>query len=132
MAAACLPDVDAALAQLADDYIAQDYPHAPGKAPLYPHFQPTVVPGWLDKGLKHRHGATARLSNVVLLTPNVEWIREALPNGKLPDRADFKAHGDDLAGRQKVWRRAVDESRCLADEFSELVQRASIDALPLV
>ena len=33
MAAACLPDVDAALAQLADDYIAQDYPHAPGKAP---------------------------------------------------------------------------------------------------
>ena len=68
----------------------------------------------------------------MLLTPSVEWIREALSNGKLPDRPDFKAYGDDLAGRQKVWRRAVDESRRLADEFSELVQRASIDALPLV
>ena len=33
MASACLPDPDAALAQLAADYIAQDYPHAPGKAP---------------------------------------------------------------------------------------------------
>ena len=33
MASACLPDPDSALAQLASDYIAQDYPHAPGKAP---------------------------------------------------------------------------------------------------
>ncbi|MDO9075064.1 MAG: phospholipase [Rubrivivax sp.] len=33
MAAACLPDADAALAQLAEDYITQTYPHAPGKPP---------------------------------------------------------------------------------------------------
>ena len=33
MAAACLPDADAALAQLAEDYITQSYPHAPGKMP---------------------------------------------------------------------------------------------------
>ena len=33
MAAACLPDADAALAQLAEDYITQSYPHAPGKPP---------------------------------------------------------------------------------------------------
>ena len=33
MASACLPDPDAALAQLAADYIAQNYPHEPGKAP---------------------------------------------------------------------------------------------------
>ena len=33
MAAACLPDADAALAQLAEDYITQTYPHAPGKMP---------------------------------------------------------------------------------------------------
>ncbi len=33
MAAACLPDADAALAQLGEDYITQTYPHAPGKAP---------------------------------------------------------------------------------------------------
>jgi hypothetical protein len=23
---------------------------------LYPHFQKAVIPGWLDKGLKWRHG----------------------------------------------------------------------------
>jgi hypothetical protein len=33
MAAACLRGAEGALRQLADDYIAQDYPHAPGKAP---------------------------------------------------------------------------------------------------
>ena len=33
MACACLPDADTALAQLAQDYIDQDYEHEPGKAP---------------------------------------------------------------------------------------------------
>ncbi len=33
MAAACLPDADAALAQLGEDYITQAYPHAPGRPP---------------------------------------------------------------------------------------------------
>ncbi len=33
MACACLPDADAALAELAEDYITQDYAHEPGKAP---------------------------------------------------------------------------------------------------
>ncbi len=33
MAAACRTDADTALTELADDYIAQDYPHKPGKAP---------------------------------------------------------------------------------------------------
>jgi hypothetical protein len=33
MAAACTPDPDAALAQLAEDYITQTYPHEPGRPP---------------------------------------------------------------------------------------------------
>ncbi len=33
MAAACLDDADAALAQLAEDYITQTYPHPPGRMP---------------------------------------------------------------------------------------------------
>ena len=32
---------------------------------LYPHFQRTVIPGWLDKALKHRHRATAHLDSIV-------------------------------------------------------------------
>ena len=34
----------------------------------------------------------------MVLPPSAEWIG-TLPNGKLPDRNDFKAYGGDLAGR---------------------------------
>ncbi len=84
---------------------------------LYPHFQKTVIPGWLDKALRHRHRATAHLDNVIVLSPSAEWIA-TLPNAKLPDRNDFKHYGDDLPGRVSAWTRAVAESRRLADEFA--------------
>jgi hypothetical protein len=87
---------------------------------LYPHFQPTLVPGWLDKRLTHRHRASSALANVVVLAPRPEWIAR-LPGGKLPDREDFKAFGDDVTARQAVWRRAIAESQRLADEFATLV-----------
>jgi hypothetical protein len=99
---------------------------------LYPHFQSTVVPGWLDKALKHRHGATQRLSNLVLLTPNPEWVKAVMPNGKVPDRGDFKSYGERIADRQRDWKRAVAESQRLADEFAAVVEQASVEALPLV
>jgi hypothetical protein len=117
---------------ITDYHLHLDYAQMGEGLVLYPHFQPTVVPGWLDKGLRHRHGATARLANVVLLAPNPDWVRRSLPHSKLPDRGDFKAYGDDLAGRQRVWSQAVAESQRLADEFAALVRRPSIDALPLV
>jgi Patatin-like phospholipase len=99
---------------------------------LYPHFQRHVVPGWLDKALKRRHRATAALDNVVVLAPDAAWIA-GLPNAKLPDRDDFKAYGDDDAGRIKVWRRAVAESQRLADEFEALVSSpGGVQALPLI
>jgi hypothetical protein len=91
---------------------------------LYPHFQPTVVPGWLDKAWRGRHRATAALDNVVLLSPSPQWIA-TLPGGKLPDRSDFKAWGDDIDGRQAQWRRALAESERLADEFARLVEGAA-------
>jgi hypothetical protein len=56
----------------------------------------------------------------------------SLPGGKLPDRSDFKAYGDDEAARQRTWRRAVAESQRLADELAERVGRQSVDdVLPL-
>jgi hypothetical protein len=84
---------------------------------LYPHFQRQVVPGWLDKAWKRRHRASSALDNLVVLAPSAEWI-QTLPHGKLPDRADFKAYGDDPAGRMRVWRTALAESQRLADEFA--------------
>ncbi len=98
---------------------------------LYPHFISQVVPGWLDKGLKARHRSTACLDNLVLLSPKPDWVKK-LPGGKLPDRGDFKAWGEDEAGRQRVWRGAYAQSQQLADEFAELVQSGQgFDAEPL-
>ncbi|WP_343623169.1 patatin-like phospholipase family protein [Roseateles puraquae] len=95
---------------------------------LYPHFQRQVVPGWLDKALKHRHRATAFLDNVVLLCPSPEWIA-ALPGAKLPDRNDF-IHLD-ADERRRRWRIAVAESQRLADDFAALTARDSLQALSL-
>jgi hypothetical protein len=95
---------------------------------LYPHFQRQVVPGWLDKALKHRHRSTAFLDNVVLLCPSPAWIAR-LPGAKLPDRNDFIKL--DTAERRGRWRVAVQESQRLSDEFAALTERSSIQALSL-
>ena len=98
---------------------------------LYPHFQKAVVPGWLDKGLKSRHRTSAKLDNVVVLSPHPDWVR-TLPGRKLPDRNDVKAYGDDAPARARAWKRALEESQRLADEFAELVTGGRpIEALPL-
>ncbi len=95
---------------------------------LYPHFQKAVVPGWLDKSLKWRHGATHFLDTMVLLAPDPAWIK-TLPNGKLPDRNDFLRYGTDVPGRMKAWNGAVAASRQLADEFQEWLLKPDMGRL---
>jgi hypothetical protein len=95
---------------------------------LYPHFQRSVIPGWLDKGLPWRHGASEALDTTVLLAPNPDWVR-TLPNGKLPDRSDFTRYGEDLDARVKVWGEAIAASRQLADEFECWLERADSASL---
>ena len=95
---------------------------------LYPHFQKAVVPGWLDKGLKWRHGATHFLDTMVLLAPDPAWV-QTLPNGKLPDRNDFLHYSRDPAGRMKVWCSAVAASQQLADELQEWLLRPDMGRL---
>jgi hypothetical protein len=89
---------------------------------LYPHFQRSVVPGWLDKGLKWRHRSTHYLDNMVLLAPHPEWVK-TLPTGKLPDRNDFTYYGNDLSARVKAWTTAVSASQQLADEFAQWLEK---------
>lgn len=115
---------------ITDYHLHLPYGRMPDGLVLYPHFQPQIVPGWLDKPWKRRHGATPHLDNVVVLAPSAGWVA-SLPQGRLPSRQDFKAYGDDHAGRQAAWRRAVEESERLAEDFARLADRASLDALPL-
>ncbi|HEY2929491.1 phospholipase [Piscinibacter sp.] len=99
---------------------------------LYPHFQKTVIPGWLDKAFKGRHRATEHLDNVVVLAPSPQWVK-TLPHAKLPDRGDFKHYVDDEAGRIAAWTRAVGESERLRDEFAQWVsgdRYIEVQALP--
>ena len=88
---------------------------------LYPHFQPRLVPGWLDKGLRRRHRPTPWLDNLIVLAPTPAWIA-TLPRGKIPDRSDFKSWGDDHTGRMQAWTRSVAESQRLADELAQWLQ----------
>lgn len=98
---------------------------------LYPHFQPRIVPGWLDKAWHKRHRASKHLDNLVVLAPHPGFV-ERLPNGKLPDRQDFRDLRDDDLGRVRIWRVALAESTRLAEDFARVVERGGpIDAQPL-
>ncbi|MGZ5180970.1 MAG: patatin-like phospholipase family protein [Ramlibacter sp.] len=108
---------------ITDYHLHLDYAAAhPQGLVLYPHFQKAVVPGWLDKAWRWRHGATAFLDNTIVLAPDPAWVH-GLPNGKLPDRTDFTRYGADLAARTRAWTRAVDASAQLADEFAAWAER---------
>lgn len=99
-----------------------------GRIVLYPHFQRQVVPGWLDKALKWRHGPSRFLDHTVVLAPNPEWVK-SLPNAKLPCRKDFMTYGQDLNARVKVWNAAANAARQLADEFADWVSNPASECL---
>lgn len=112
---------------ITDYHLHLKYDCGPGPGlVLYPHFQKAVVPGWLDKGLKWRHRATAFLDRMIVLAPDPQWVRERLPNGKLMDRTDFARYGTDLQARVKDWTAGAAASRQLADEFAEWVQKPEV------
>ncbi|CAD5109401.1 patatin-like phospholipase family protein [Zestomonas carbonaria] len=102
-----------------------DLPYSGSDVVLYPHFTDKVIPGWFDKGIPWRRGDSGRLQDVVLIAPSREYLAK-LPHGKLPDRKDFKRYLGDDAGRERYWRKAMDESRRLGDEFLELVESGSL------
>jgi hypothetical protein len=114
---------------ITDYHLHLDYRRGAGQGGaglvLYPHFQQAVVPGWLDKALKWRHGATPFLDTTIVLAPDPAWV-ERLPNRKLPDRTDFTRYGNDLAARVKAWNAAAGAAQQLADEFGEWVERGDL------
>ncbi len=95
---------------------------------LYPHFQKSVIPGWLDKTLKWRHGASSFLDHTVVLAPKPQWV-QTLPQNKLPDRQDFVTYADDFPGRVRVWQSAVQASQQLADEFAQWLEKPDLSEI---
>jgi hypothetical protein len=86
MACACLPDADAALAELAEDYITQRYEHAPGQPPT-----PTTVSRDFGLQIEKRLGVRA-----AELLSHPRWRLHV-----------FTSHGRALLRRPGRWRTAV-------------------------
>jgi len=55
-----------------------------------------------------------------------ETFIAGLPDGRIPDRVDFKTFIDDQATRIANWRRAVEMSAPLGEEFLELIASGRI------
>ncbi|HEY4373197.1 MAG TPA: patatin-like phospholipase family protein [Burkholderiales bacterium] len=97
---------------------------------LYPHFTPSVTPGWLDKFLPWRkQGVKGRggpwLSNLILIAPSPEFLAR-LPNGKLPDRNDFYRYEGNHPARITAWNRAMAECQRFAEEAARWLMKPDL------
>ncbi|GMG88508.1 hypothetical protein [Biformimicrobium ophioploci] len=91
---------------------------------LYPHFFPYIVPGWFDKSLRGRWVSGSAMDRTVLVAPSPAFVA-GLPNGKVPDRNDFRSMGE--AERIACWNRVVAECERMAQEFYTAWQSGDLE-----
>lgn len=85
---------------------------------LYPHFYAGIVPGWFDRFAAWRRANPRYFDNVILIAPSLEFVR-SLPQGKIPDRNDFKRLS--TQDRLQNWQQVLTQSQRLAQDLRELV-----------
>lgn len=108
-----------------DYHLDLPYALADDELVLMPHYTDTIIPGWLDKQLPWRRPAADHMANVVLVAPAKDVVRR-LPNGKIPDRDDFKQYFQKDHERFAVWDKVVEACRPPAEAFMELVASGRI------
>ena len=59
---------------------------------------------------------------MLLVAPTRAFVA-TLPNGKLPDRNDFRRYGQDHAGRRRDWDRAIGECERFAGKAMRWLAR---------
>jgi hypothetical protein len=87
---------------------------------LYPHFYSHIIPGWFDKRLEKRRAKGKTWDQLLLLAPSEKFV-SALPGGKIPERNNFIEMTD--KDRLAYWTIVINESRRLADNFYECLQK---------
>jgi hypothetical protein len=87
---------------------------------LYPHFFPTIKPGWFDKGLGYRRSNPVNFDRVIMVTPSSKHVSQ-LPHGKISDRNDFSQFKTEE--RIQYWQTVLQESERMAEDFSLLVEK---------
>jgi hypothetical protein len=97
----------------------------PDRVSLFPHFFDRIVPGWFDKKLTWRQPDPANIDRTILVSPSAEFVA-GLPNGKIPDRTDFKTFEPD--DRMRLWRQVVTECERLGDELHEVIEKGELEA----
>lgn len=105
---------------LTDYHINQDYETRNGGLTLFFHHQERIVPNWMDKRLRKRRPPEAVLDSVVMVYPTEGFV-ERLPNSRIPDRTDFVTYIDDSPTRIANWRRSVELTEPLGEEFLEMI-----------
>lgn len=83
---------------------------------LYPHFSPTLKPGWFDKSIASRKVSAENYSHTLLVCPGQAFI-DTLPYQKIPDRKDFETM--DTETRIKAWHKAIDQCKLIAEAFDD-------------
>lgn len=103
-----------------DYHLNQKYGVNDGDVVLLFQHQERIIPGWLDKKLIYRRVPPEKLENVLMIYPTEEFVK-GLPGGRVPQRKDFRTFVDKPSARIKNWRKVVDRSAHLGEEFLELI-----------
>lgn len=110
---------------LIDYHLTHQFAAKENEIVLFFHHQEKIIPGWLDKKIKSRAPEPHTLHNVLMVFPSQSFV-ENLPGGKVPDRTDLVTFINDQETRIKYWRKAVELSAPLGEEFLELVESGKI------
>jgi hypothetical protein len=110
---------------LIDYHLTHQFAAKENEIVLFFHHQERIIPGWLDKNIVRRVPDAEALSNVLMVFPSQSFI-ENLPGKKVPDRTDFLTFIDDQETRIKNWRKAVELSAPLGEDFLELVESGKL------
>ncbi len=110
---------------ITDYQLNQDYCPRDGSVTLFFHYQERIVPGWFDKLITWRVPQSGVLDRVLQVFPGPDFL-ELLPDGRLPDREDFRIFVNDPGERIRRWDKVSELSEILGQEFGEAVTSGSI------
>ncbi|HOG16976.1 MAG: hypothetical protein A4E73_01249 [Syntrophaceae bacterium PtaU1.Bin231] len=113
---------------LVDYHLTHRYSRQDDEITLFFHHQERIVPGWLDKKLSHRRVPEDVLGNVLMITPTPGFV-QSLPDGKIPDRDDFRTYVNRPSERIRKWRAAVEIAAPLGEVFLDLVESRRLGKL---